>query len=180
VKAGTFTADHAAKLALKDGFVEITGLTPGDFSLRLRGDERDFTIQVSEGKQIAGWLLGKHRNLELKNTAPLQITGVTTDKDVVAIKLANATVFTRVHIAASRFEPGKGIFAGLGGFARFGVASGTPAARSATNTATSSNAAMANSIRATCSPAPACSSIRGKSATPASTNYHSRRCNKPA
>ncbi|MCX6873159.1 MAG: hypothetical protein NTW21_05035, partial [Verrucomicrobia bacterium] len=127
VKAGTFTADHAARLAQKDGFIEITGLTPGDYSLRLRGDERDFSIQVTEGKQIAGWLLGKHRNLELKNTAPLQITGVTTDKGVVAIKLANATVFTRVHIAASRFEPGKGIFAGLGGFARFGVASGTPA-----------------------------------------------------
>ncbi len=93
----------------------------------MRGEERDFTIQVTEGKQAGGWLLGKHRNLELKNTAPLQITGVATDKDVLTIKLANATVFTRVHIAASRFEPGKGIFAGLGGFTRFGVASGTPA-----------------------------------------------------
>ena len=36
-------------------------------------------------------------------------------------------MFTRVHVAASRFEPGKGIFAGLGGFTRFGVASGSPA-----------------------------------------------------
>jgi hypothetical protein len=127
VKAGTFTADHAARLACKDGFVEITGLTPGDYSLRLRDDERECTIQVGEGKQAAGWLLGKHRNLELKNTAPLQITGITAGKEVIAIKLANATLFTRVHIAASRFEPGRGLFAGLGGFARFGVASGSPA-----------------------------------------------------
>jgi len=127
VKAGTFTADHAAQLALKDGFVEITGLTPGDYSLRQRGDERDFIIKVGEGKQSAGWLLGKHRNLELRNTAPLQITTVTTDKDVLTIKLANTSVFTRVHIAASRFSPGTGIFGGLGGFTRFGVAAGTPA-----------------------------------------------------
>ena len=127
IKAGTFTADHAAKLVFKDGFIEISGLTPGDYSLRMRGDERDFTIKIGEGKQVGGWLLGRHRNLELKNTAPLQITGVAADKDVLTIKLANAGVFTRVHVAASRFEPGQGIFAGLAGFTRFGVASGTPA-----------------------------------------------------
>ena len=127
VRAGTFVADHGAQLEMADGFLVIKDLTPGDYSLRLRGDERDFTIQVSEGKQVAGWLLGKHRNLELKNSAPLQITGVVADKDVLTIKLANASLFTRVHVAASRFEPGRGIFAGLGGFARFGVASGSPA-----------------------------------------------------
>jgi hypothetical protein len=127
VKAGTFTADHSAKLAFKDGFIEITGLAPGDYWLRQRGEERDFTIKVTEGKQAGGWLLGKHRNLELKNAAPLQITGVTAEPEFLTIKLANATPFTRVHIAASRFEPGLGLFAGLGGFARFGVASGTPA-----------------------------------------------------
>jgi hypothetical protein len=127
VKAGTFTADHAARLAVKNGFIEITGLTPGDYSLRMRGEERDFTIQMSEGKQVAGWLLGKHRNLELKNTAPLLITGVTAEESVLTIKLANTSLFTRVHVAASRFEAGKGLFAGLGGFARFGVASGSPA-----------------------------------------------------
>jgi hypothetical protein len=127
VKAGTFTADHAAKLACRDGFIEITGLPPGDYSLRMRGDERDFTIKVTDGKQAGGWLLGKHRNLELKNTAPLQITKVAAEQDYLTIKLANTSPFTRVHIAASRFEPGLGLFAGLGGFARFGAASGSPA-----------------------------------------------------
>ncbi len=127
MRAGTFTADHAAKLACKDGFIEISGLAPGDYSLRQLGEERDFTIKVSEGKQVAGWLLGKCRNLELKTSAPLQITGINTEEEFLTIKLANASVFTRVHIAASRFEPGRGLFAGLGGFARFGVASGSPA-----------------------------------------------------
>ena len=126
-KAATFTADDAKLLAIRGGFVEITGLTPGDYSLRMRGDERDFTIMITDGKEVGGWLMGKHRNLELKNNEPLQITAVTTEKDTLTVRLANATDFTRVHIAASRFDPGKGIFAGLGGFERFGVASGTPA-----------------------------------------------------
>jgi hypothetical protein len=126
-RAGIFTSDHAGKLAFKDGFVEITGLTPGDYSLRQRGEERVISIQIGEGKQVGGWLLGKHRNLEIKGTSVLQITGITADKDIVEIKLAHANEFTRVHIAASRFDPGKGIFAALGGFQRFGPASGSPA-----------------------------------------------------
>lgn len=126
-RAGTFTADHTARLALKDGFVEISGLPPGDYSLRMRGDGRDFTLRVTEGQQTAGWLLGKHRNLQLKDAGALHITGVAAEGDLLTVKLANATPFTRVHIAASRFEPGRGIFAGLGGFTRFGAASGTPA-----------------------------------------------------
>ncbi|MFM7182797.1 MAG: hypothetical protein ACKO2G_15220 [Verrucomicrobiales bacterium] len=127
IKADTFTADHAGKLAFKDGFIEITGLAPGDYSLRMRGEDRDFTIKIGEGKTVGGWLLGKSRNLELKNTAPLQITSLAAEDEFVTIKLANTTPFTRVHIAASRFEPGRGIFTGLGAFTRFGVASGFPA-----------------------------------------------------
>ncbi len=127
MKAGTFVADHGGLMEIADGFLLIKDLSPGDYALRLRGEERDFTIKVGSGKQASGWLLGKHRNLELKNTAPLQITGADMGGDVLTIKLANTSVFTRVHVAASRFEPGKGLFAGLGGFTRFGVASGSPA-----------------------------------------------------
>jgi hypothetical protein len=127
MKAATYVADHRTKMEVANGFLIISGLVPGDYSLRLRGEEQDFSIKIAEGKQAGGWLLGKHRNLELKNAAPLQITEVTTDKDVLTIKLANASLFARVHISASRFDAGKGIFAGLGGFSRFGVASGTPA-----------------------------------------------------
>ncbi len=127
IKAGTFTGDQSARLAINEGFLEITGLTAGDYSLRMRGDERDITLRVSAGKTTAGWLLGKHRNLEIKNNAPLQITGVTTDDASLTIKLANASVFTRVHVAASRFLPETGLFSGLGGFTRVGVAAGVPA-----------------------------------------------------
>ena len=127
ISAGTFTANLGSKMTVEDGFLVIPGLTPGDYSLRLRGEQRDITIKVSGGKLSQGWYLGAARNLEAKAERPLQINDVATDKDFITIKLANVNPFTRVHIAASRFEPGRGIFAGLGGFTRFGASEGAPA-----------------------------------------------------
>ncbi len=127
LSAGTYTADFSGRVEAKGGFLVVEGLTPGDYSLRLRGEQRDILIKVSGGKLSQGWYLGAARNLEAKAENPLQITDVATDKDFITIKLANANPFTRVHIAATRFEPGRGIFAGLGGFTRFGAGEGAPA-----------------------------------------------------
>ncbi|MBI5817513.1 MAG: hypothetical protein HZA88_00850 [Verrucomicrobia bacterium] len=127
MRAGVFVADHSAKIKLENGFLTIADLPAGDFSLRFRDDERNLTIKVTDGISSAGWFLGKKRQLEDKATAQLNITGVDVEKDVVAVKLANVTPFARVHVAATRFEPGRGLFDGLGGFTRFGAAEGTPA-----------------------------------------------------
>lgn len=123
--AGTFTSDLATLLKAENGFLTITGLKPGDYSLQLT--DQLITIKVTAGAQIGGWALGKHRQLELKGNSPLHITETTTDKDFITVKLAHSSPFARVHVAASRFDPGSGLFGGLGGFARFGAASGTPA-----------------------------------------------------
>ncbi len=144
VHAGTFTADHGAKVQTDDGFFLIKDLAPGDYSLRIRDEALDISIKVSGGKASNGWYLGAARNLQAKAEAPLQIISITgewaargvkangelvePDADkFITIKLANVTPFTRVHIAATRFEAGRGIFQGLGGFARFGAAEGVPA-----------------------------------------------------
>lgn len=123
--AGTFTSDQKPILKAENGFLTITGLKPGDYSLRLGSDT--ISIKVTTGPVIGGWALGKHRQLELKGNSPLQITETTTDKDFITVKLAHNSPFARVHVAASRFDPGSGLFGGLGGFARFGAGSGTPA-----------------------------------------------------
>lgn len=123
--AGTFTADQKSLLKAENGFLTITGLKPGDYSLQLA--DQTISIKVTAGTQIGGWVLGKHRQLELKGNSPLHITETTTDKDFITVKLAHSSPFARVHVAASRFDPGSGLFGGLGGFARFGAASGTPA-----------------------------------------------------
>lgn len=125
--SGTFTADLGALIKREDGFITISGLTPGDYSLRLPHENRLVSIKVSKGDTVGGWVLGKHRQLELKGNSPLHIAAVTSDKDFITVKLANSSPFARVHVAVSRFDPGSGIFGGLGGFTRFGAASGTPA-----------------------------------------------------
>ncbi|MBE7496404.1 MAG: hypothetical protein HS117_15790 [Verrucomicrobiaceae bacterium] len=123
--AGTYVQDHSAAIHAEPGFVSLRDLKVGDYTLRL-GDQL-ITIKVTAGTQIGGWALGKHRQLELKGNSPLHITETTTDKDFITVKLAHSSHFARVHVAASRFDPGSGLFGGLGGFARFGAASGTPA-----------------------------------------------------
>ncbi|MFO1485241.1 MAG: hypothetical protein U1F71_17910 [Verrucomicrobiaceae bacterium] len=130
MRSGTFTADRTGNidptLRGQNGFIAIRDLKPGDYSLHYR-DYPIITIKVTKGDVIGGWALGKHRQLELKGNSPLHITETTTDKDFITVKLAHSSPFARVHVAASRFDPGSGIFGGLGGFTRFGAASGTPA-----------------------------------------------------
>jgi hypothetical protein len=124
--AGTFTADLSALIQDEPGFLTIAGLKPGDYSLRLPGDDRLITIKVTTGPVIGGWALGKHRQLELKGNAPVHIASTAIDKDFITVQLAHSSPFARVHVAASRFEPGSGLFGGLSDFTRFGAASGTP------------------------------------------------------
>ena len=124
--SGTFTADLAALLKAENGFLTISGLTPGDYSLKIP-DQPLITLKVTQGETLGGWVLGKHRRLELKGNTPLHILSIENDQEFITVKLANSSPFARVHFAASRFDPGSGIFGGLGGFTRFGAASGTPA-----------------------------------------------------
>jgi hypothetical protein len=125
--AGTFTADEFGKIKLGGGYLIIEGLAPGDYSLRLRDEKRDIAIKVSGGKASNGWYLGSARNLQAKAEASLHITGIISAPDAITVKLANTSPFTRVHVAASRFEPGRGIFGDFAHFTRFGAASGAPA-----------------------------------------------------
>jgi autotransporter-associated beta strand protein len=126
-RAGTFVADHTAQVKADGEWLVVSGLRAGDYSLRFRDDYCTVTIKVTDGKLHSGWFLGKNRQLQAKDGAPLNIAGVSAEKDIVEIRLANASPFARVHIAASRFEPGRGLFSGLGGFTRFGPAAGMPA-----------------------------------------------------
>ncbi|WP_395745982.1 hypothetical protein [Prosthecobacter sp.] len=123
---GTFTADVSAQVKSEGRFLTISGLKPGDYSLQIPGQPL-IAIKVSQGEVIAGWVLGRHRRLELKGSTPLHVASVEKGAEFITVKLANAGRFARVHVAASRFDPGSGLFGDLAGFTRFGAASGTPA-----------------------------------------------------
>lgn len=126
-RSGTFVADRSAIAVVRDGFIVVEGLTPGDYSLQLRGQlPVNMDLRISAGKTVAGWLLGKHRQLELKGSKMLQITSIATEADFVTVKLANINPFTRVHVTATRFEEPSSIFNSLGSFPRFGASITSP------------------------------------------------------
>ncbi len=105
-RKGTFVADHFTKGQIKNGLLEITGLTPGDYEVYLRDTKKSIQLKITGTETIeSGYLLSKYRHLELGNHAPLQISQVTGDKDAIKLSVINASPTTRVHVFASRFLP---------------------------------------------------------------------------
>ena len=141
MRAGTFVADRSAFVAERapaapgklaqntraPAFLTIEKLPPGDYSLRLREDavDREITIKITQGKAVAGWLIGANRELEVREPAPLHIANVTLGAEALQVTLANASKFTRVHVAATRFLPEHPL-SRLASFERFGPRSATP------------------------------------------------------
>lgn len=126
--AGTYVADFSKLVTVaapeEPGYLVIQGLKAGDYVLHVPG-RPDTTIKVAAGDTVGGWVVGRHRQLELK-APPLTIASVVADAEFITVKLGGSGTFARVHVAASRFEPGLGLFDGLGHFVRFGAAFGTP------------------------------------------------------
>ncbi|MDQ3625074.1 MAG: hypothetical protein M3463_21780, partial [Verrucomicrobiota bacterium] len=117
-RAGAFVRDLRNAVSLLNGFLEIKGLAPGDYSLSARGAWHAVTIRVTEGKPVQNWLVSDNRHLEVRDPAPLGIRSVTAEGNALVVQLGNANRFTRVHVAATRFVPEQGIFASFGRFWR--------------------------------------------------------------
>ena len=123
---GTYQADFSSRIERKDGHLIITGLKAGDYTLSLSGEEI-VSISVAAGDRRSGWVIGRHRSLQVRGAAPLHITQVEEDSKFIVVRLANSGPFARVHVAATRFDPGLGIAAELSRFIKIAPASGTPA-----------------------------------------------------
>jgi hypothetical protein len=127
MRGGEFVSDQSAAVKRVPAFLEIAGLKPGDYSLRLRdGGLHAITLRVTDGAPTGNWLLSPNRWLEVRDPAPLSVESAAVADDGVTIQLRNWNKFTRVHVAASRFLPGRGLFGGIGNFTRFGPGSATP------------------------------------------------------
>ncbi|MES2469646.1 MAG: hypothetical protein V4675_20250 [Verrucomicrobiota bacterium] len=112
---GHFIRNIIEGIAFKNGFVEITGLAPGTYSLFMEEKTNLVTLRVSNGKAVDGHLLNPSQTLELSGLNPVAITGLTPGKitpkegaepvDALTINVANADPTTRVHVLVSRFLP---------------------------------------------------------------------------
>lgn len=111
---GQFVKDWHAALAVVDGFLELRGLTAGDYSLFLKSEGREITVRVTQGDVANGMVISPRRALELPRLAPLNVVSITPGADSVEIRLTNATPFTRVHVYATRYLPAYDLFSRLG------------------------------------------------------------------
>ena len=102
-------------IAFKNGFLEITSLAPGTYSLSMEEKRNLITLRVANGKALDGHLLNPSQTIELSGLTPVAITGLTPGKitpkegaepvDALTINVANADPTTRVHVLVSRFLP---------------------------------------------------------------------------
>lgn len=105
VRGGTFVADVFEKLALEPGFLKVGPLPAGDYRLFTKETGGAVNIRLAAGDQQGLFVLARHRHLELRNPAPLQIESVDVGAEKIRIKLANASELARVHVAATRYLP---------------------------------------------------------------------------
>src|SRR5690606_20893882 len=93
------------KLSLDGGYLVIKGLEPGDYSLKIKRENRVIPIRITAGEMVGRFAVGEHRILETAHQVPLHIIAVGEDEEHLLVQLAGATDGTRVHVLASRFEP---------------------------------------------------------------------------
>ncbi|MFC1806097.1 hypothetical protein ACFL09_03865 [Planctomycetota bacterium] len=105
MRGSTFLQDRFSSLSLKDGFLQIGDVPAGDYDLLLKDTGHRVTVRVAPGQQAGDYVLAAIRHLQVQNTKPLQVAAVSATDEVVQVRLANATKFARVHVAATRYLP---------------------------------------------------------------------------
>ncbi|MDA1139938.1 MAG: hypothetical protein O3B01_15290 [Planctomycetota bacterium] len=109
-RGNTYHSRWFSKLGLKDGFLQIGGLPPGDYELYIKEPNLSIGLRVAAGIEENDWLLSQVRALEVNDRKPLQITGIEARDDLIRVSLTNASKFTRVHVSATRFVPEFGAY----------------------------------------------------------------------
>jgi hypothetical protein len=113
MRGGTILADRFDLMAIRSGRLEIRGLSPGDYDLWLKASGERVRIRVIDGPAVSGHALGQLRHMQLAALAPIHITSVSADADVVTIRLGDASNFARVHVFATRYQPAYSAYANL-------------------------------------------------------------------
>ncbi|MFO0805957.1 MAG: hypothetical protein U0791_22865 [Gemmataceae bacterium] len=113
MRGNTFVRDMFESLAINNGMLEAKNLAPGDYDLWQKVTGEKIRIRVTDGDPVAGYLMGKLRNLEVPGLKPTQIQSVTANDEIVLVKLKDASRFARVHVFATRYLPAFNAFGNL-------------------------------------------------------------------
>jgi hypothetical protein len=89
-----------------ENLVLLTDLTAGDYLLQFGNSNQAIQISVTNGQQVGGYFVGRHRILEVAKAIPLSIGDPEiAGDDKLQLKLFGANDRTRVHIMATRYVP---------------------------------------------------------------------------
>ncbi|MEE8451994.1 MAG: hypothetical protein V3R99_08775 [Thermoguttaceae bacterium] len=113
LRGNTFVADRFEAMSITDGMLRLDDLPPGDYDLLLKRRGIRIRVRIAAGQERDGYVLGKHRQLELRGSQPLQIVRVDTDDEALTVRLQHASKFARLHVFATRFQPAYSAFGNL-------------------------------------------------------------------
>lgn len=114
MRGGEVFADAFDAVAIADRYLEIRGLTPGDYSLRLKESGKSIAVSVVEGPRQFGFVVGSRYALAASDATPLQILGVRRDGDDLMVQLGGVNEWTRLHAVATRYLDPFDTVSGLG------------------------------------------------------------------
>ncbi|MDA0374003.1 MAG: hypothetical protein O2865_09455, partial [Planctomycetota bacterium] len=105
VREGKFVRDAFAKLAVRDGVLELRDLEAGDYRLRVPFASALIWVRVTAGTIRGNWAIGAHRAFAHVPGQTLRVASVERTDEELAIRVAGASPDARVHVFTSRYLP---------------------------------------------------------------------------
>ena len=108
--------DCFKSLSIKNGFLSVKPDHAGDYELYLKQYDQSIKIRVAEREstRINGYIMDKHRHLQVTGTAMLNIVSVKESSNYIKIQLKNTSGKTRIHLFSTNFLPSHSVFNNLG------------------------------------------------------------------
>eukprot|EP00456_Euglypha_rotunda_P016433 TRINITY_DN1542_c1_g1_i2.p1 TRINITY_DN1542_c1_g1~~TRINITY_DN1542_c1_g1_i2.p1 ORF type:complete len:2121 (+),score=552.63 TRINITY_DN1542_c1_g1_i2:3010-9372(+) len=110
LRGDVYVADRFSNLSVKNGMLVLDKLPAGDFELLLKGAGTRIRVRLTEGEHLGRFVVGSRRQLETPVLPPVQIESIKMNDGKVFVQLQNANKFTRVHVFATRYVPGYGLY----------------------------------------------------------------------
>jgi hypothetical protein len=114
LRSGEFTTDHFSNLTLNGAYLGVSRLPAGTYQLFLKAANRTIDIEITDGRVVGGWGVGRNRMLELQPTAGMHLQAMGLRGDALEVRVANATDNTRVHVTVDRYMPTFDAWSSLG------------------------------------------------------------------
>jgi len=105
MRGAAVVRDAFENLKLADGYLELSGLAAGDYSLEFADTQREIEISITAGASREGWIYGRSRALELTPATPLHVVALRAENGELVVQLGGAGADARVHVFATRYVP---------------------------------------------------------------------------